>query len=68
MSSRLGESYSVREFVEFAFAEVDLDWRRYVEIDPRYLRPTEVDALQGDATKARAKLGWTPESNFQRAY
>jgi GDPmannose 4,6-dehydratase len=54
------EAYSVREFVEKAFERLDLDWEEYVEIDPRYFRPTEVQALQGDATKAREKLGWQP--------
>jgi GDPmannose 4,6-dehydratase len=54
------ESYSVRKFVEKAFECLDLDWEEYVEIDPRYFRPTEVEALQGDATKAREKLGWQP--------
>ncbi len=60
-----GESYSVREFVEIAFAEVGLDWQRHVEIDPRYFRPTEVNALCGDPTKARRKLGWTPRVSFK---
>ncbi len=60
-----GESHAVRDLVELAFAEAGLDWRRYVEIDPRYLRPTEVDALQGDATKARQRLGWAPRVNFR---
>jgi GDPmannose 4,6-dehydratase len=60
-----GESYAVREFVELAFAEAALDWQRYVEIDPRYFRPTEVDALRGDASKARLKLGWTPRVSFK---
>jgi GDPmannose 4,6-dehydratase len=60
-----GESYSVRDMVELAFAEVSLDWKRYVEIDPRYLRPTEVDALQGDASKARKRLGWAPRVSFR---
>jgi GDPmannose 4,6-dehydratase len=59
-----GEMHTVREFVETAFGEAGLDWQRYVEIDPNYLRPTEVDALQGDATKARTKLGWTPKMSF----
>jgi GDPmannose 4,6-dehydratase len=59
-----GESHSVREFVELAFAEAGLDWQRYVEIDARYFRPTEVDAQQGDATKARHKLGWAPRVGF----
>jgi GDPmannose 4,6-dehydratase len=59
-----GETYSVRDFVERAFAELNLDWQPYVEIDPRYLRPTEVDVLQGDAAKARERLGWQPKVDF----
>ncbi len=55
-----GETYTVREFVEKVFSYLDLDWERHVEIDPRYFRPTEVDVLLGDATKAREKLGWKP--------
>ena len=55
-----GETYSVREFVEKVFAYLDLDWEKHVKIDPRYFRPTEVDTLQGDASKARAKLEWEP--------
>ena len=60
-----GESHSVRELVELAFAEVGLDWRPYVEIDKRYLRPTEVDVLQGDVTKARERLGWRARLGFR---
>jgi GDPmannose 4,6-dehydratase len=60
-----GESHSVRELVELAFAELALDWRKHVELDARYLRPTEVDALQGDASKARERLGWTPRVGFK---
>lgn len=60
-----GETHSVKEFLEEAFGSVDLDWRDYVEIDPRYLRPTEVDILVGDATKAREKLGWQPRVTFK---
>jgi GDPmannose 4,6-dehydratase len=60
-----GEAHSVREFVETAFARVNLDWRDYVEIDPRYFRPAEVDFLLADATKARRVLGWEPEVTFQ---
>jgi GDPmannose 4,6-dehydratase len=60
-----GESHTVRELVELAFAALDLDWRSHVEVDPRYFRPTEVDALQGDASKARARLGWRPQTSFQ---
>jgi len=53
-----GESHSVREFLDEAFRYLDLDWREFVEFDPRYLRPTEVDVLIGDASKARDLLGW----------
>jgi GDPmannose 4,6-dehydratase len=60
-----GEAHSVREFLEEAFAYVDLDWREYVEIDPRYFRPTEVDFLLGDASKARQQLGWQPRVTFR---
>jgi GDPmannose 4,6-dehydratase len=59
-----GESHSVRAFVEQAFKEAELDWNRYVEFDPRYLRPTEVEALQGDARKALTILGWKPRVRF----
>jgi GDPmannose 4,6-dehydratase len=59
-----GEAHSVREFVERAFDRVGLDWERYVEIDPRYYRPSEVDFLCGDASKARRELGWTPKTTF----
>jgi GDPmannose 4,6-dehydratase len=59
-----GASHSVREFLEEAFGYAELDWRNWVEIDPRYFRPTEVDHLQGDASKARAKMGWTPKVPF----
>jgi GDPmannose 4,6-dehydratase len=60
-----GESHSVRDFVELAFAEVGLDWTHYVEIDPRHLRPTEVDAMHGEAAKARQQLGWAPRVGFK---
>ena len=59
-----GESHSVREFLEAVFSHVDLDWREYVEIDPRYFRPTEVEYLLGDASKARQRLGWQPRVSF----
>lgn len=55
-----GESYTVREFVRRVFDYLELDCEAYIEIDPRYFRPTEVDVLQGDATKARESLGWRP--------
>lgn len=60
-----GESHSVREFLELAFGYVGLDWRGFVEIDPRYYRPTEVDVLQGDASKASRVLGWKPKVRFR---
>jgi len=60
-----GESHSVREFLEEAFSYLELDWRKYVEIDPRYFRPTEVDSLLGDARKARERLGWQPRVTFK---
>lgn len=59
-----GETHTVREFVEKAFHYVGLDWHKHVEIDPRYFRPTEVDVLQGDFTKARRMLGWEPRVKF----
>jgi GDPmannose 4,6-dehydratase len=54
-----GETHTVREFLELSFAHAGLDWRQHIEIDPRYLRPAEVDALQADPTKARNRLNWT---------
>ena len=60
-----GESHSVKEFVVEAFGYADLDWRTHVVIDPKYFRPTEVDFLQGDATKAERKLGWRAEIRFK---
>jgi len=59
-----GETHSVREFLEVAFAHLGLDWRKHVEIDPRYFRPAEVDLLIGDASKAKRKLGWEPKTKF----
>jgi len=61
-----GEAYSVRDFLIEAFGLAGLDWQDHVEIDPRYFRPTEVDFLQGDASKMRAALGWTPRTSFQQ--
>src|SRR5205823_64555 len=60
-----GESHSVREFLDFAGAHCGLDWTNHVETDPRYLRPTEVDYLLGDSSKARQKLGWQPKLTFE---
>ena len=59
-----GETHSVQEFLEKAFSYANLDWKKYVEIDQRYFRPTEVGALLADATKAKEKLGWMPKVTF----
>lgn len=59
-----GEAHSVQEFVEAAFAYAGLDWHAYVEIDLRYIRPTDVDCLRADASKARRKLDWAPRVSF----
>jgi len=56
-----GTAYTVQDFLQFAFDHVQLDWRKYVRIDDRYLRPAEVDALIGDASKAKERLGWAPQ-------
>jgi GDPmannose 4,6-dehydratase len=60
-----GETHSVREFLEHAFGRVDLDYQKYVEIDPQYYRPAEVDLLIGDPTKCKEKLGWVPATTFK---
>lgn len=60
-----GESHSVREFLEMASGIAGVDWKKCVEKDPRYFRPTEVDALEGDFSKARRVLGWKPEISFE---
>jgi len=60
-----GKTHSIRELLQFAFDAVGLDWEKHVEIDPKFLRPAEVDCLCGDATKAREKLGWVPEVTFE---
>jgi GDPmannose 4,6-dehydratase len=60
-----GETHTVREVVEIAFARAGLDWEPHVEIDSKYYRPSEVDALLGDASKAREKLGWEPTVRFR---
>jgi GDPmannose 4,6-dehydratase len=61
-----GVAHSVRELVEIAFDHVGLDWRKHVTVDPRFLRPAEVDVLLADPTKARTELGWTPTVSFDR--
>lgn len=61
-----GETHSVREFLSEAFGYLDLDWEKYVETDPRYYRPAEVDLLLGDASKARRVLGWEPKITFKQ--
>jgi GDPmannose 4,6-dehydratase len=59
-----GETHTVREFVEAAFAHADLDWKQFVKHDPRYERPAEVDLLLGDASKAKKILDWEPKVRF----
>ena len=61
-----GESASVKQFAEVAFSRANLDWQKYVKIDKRYLRPSEVDSLVGDATKAKKILGWKPKTNWKK--
>jgi GDPmannose 4,6-dehydratase len=61
-----GETHSVREFAEKAFAHAGLDWEKYVVVDPTLFRPAEVDLLIGDASKAKKDLGWRPEVTFDQ--
>ncbi len=61
-----GQNHSVREFLDLVFEQVELDWNEYIEIDPRYFRPTEVDLLQGDSSKAGKLLGWEPKVSFEQ--
>jgi GDPmannose 4,6-dehydratase len=60
-----GETHSIRKFLDISFNYVNLNWQDYVEFDPRYLRPTEVDLLIGDPSKAKQKLGWEPSVTFE---
>ena len=60
-----GETHSVERFVELSFGQVGLDWRKHVVVDPLYFRPSEVDLLIGDASKAKAKLGWERRTSFE---
>ncbi len=59
------QTFSVQQFVEAAFSRADLDWKKYVVIDPKFCRPAEVDLLIGDPAHAKAKLGWQPETDFK---
>jgi len=61
-----GQQRSVREFLDAAFGRLDLDWKKHVEIDSRYMRPAEVDLLVGDASRARRELGWEPKVDFEQ--
>jgi GDPmannose 4,6-dehydratase len=61
----MGETHTVRELVEVAFARLDLDWEKYVVIDPAFVRPAEVDLLIGDPSHAKSKLGWEPKTSFR---
>jgi GDPmannose 4,6-dehydratase len=60
-----GKTHTIRELLDVAFGALDLDWKKYVTVDPKYFRATEVDILQGDATKARIVLGWKPKWSFK---
>lgn len=60
-----GAAYSVKEFLESVFFKLDLNWQEYVEIDSRYFRPAEVELLLGDSSKAKAALGWEPDTSFE---
>ncbi|MDE2571196.1 MAG: GDP-mannose 4,6-dehydratase [bacterium] len=61
-----GRTHAVRDFVRLAFETVDLPWEPYVAVDPKFVRPAEVDLLIGDPSKARSKLGWQPETSFEQ--
>jgi GDPmannose 4,6-dehydratase len=61
-----GETHTIREFLDETFSLLDIDWRKHVEVDPKYYRPAEVDILQGDAAKARQTLGWEPKVGFKK--
>jgi GDPmannose 4,6-dehydratase len=60
-----GETHTVREWCALAFAHAGLEWERYVKVDPRFVRPAEVDTLQADSSRARRELGWTPRTSFE---
>src|SRR5207247_4892073 len=61
-----GETHTVREFLDEVFGHLKLDWKKYVEVDPRYFRPAEVDLLLGDPSKARRDLGWKPRVTLRQ--
>ena len=61
-----GTSITIRDFLQLVFGRLDLDWQKYVEVDPRYFRPAEVDLLLGDASKAGRVLSWKPKVKFQQ--
>jgi GDPmannose 4,6-dehydratase len=61
-----GETYSIREFLQMVFSKLDLDWQQYVDIDPRYFRPAEVDLLLGDPSKAQRLLGWKSKTSLDQ--
>ena len=60
------ETHSIRDFLDVAFAKIGIhgNWENYIEQDPRFMRPAEVDVLRGDSTKAQTELGWTPKTSF----
>jgi len=60
-----GESHTVKEFASQVFGQLDLDWEKHVEIDPRYFRPAEVEALRGDPSRTTRELGWKPRTSFE---
>jgi GDPmannose 4,6-dehydratase len=60
------ETHTVQEFVETAFAHANLDWKKYVKIDEKFIRPAEVELLIGDASKAKRELGWEPKTTFKQ--
>ena len=61
-----GEAHTVKRLVELAFAAVDLDWQKYVVLDPAFVRPAEVDLLIGSSAKAEKQLGWKPDVSFEK--
>ena len=61
-----GKTYSIRDFLDLVFSKLELDWQKYVEIDPRYLRPAEVDLLLGDPSKANRVLGWSSKTSVEQ--